>query len=78
MLWLSREGGEEGRGLASRWRGEWSPLARGGERGELSEEEGWCGVVVSLTCGGQVVRDSGCLSSVRGIVRRVVRLVGSI
>ena len=46
-----REGGREGRGLASGWRGEWSPLARGGERGELSGEEGWCGVVVSLTCG---------------------------
>ena len=27
---------------------------------------------------GQVVRASGCLSSVRGIVRGVVRLVGSI
>ena len=32
--------GREGRVLASRWRGEWSPLARGGERGEMSGEEG--------------------------------------
>ena len=35
-----RGGGRDGRVPASRWRGEGSPLARGGERGELSGEEG--------------------------------------
>ena len=59
VLWLAGMGGGEGtergwsggRGLASEWRGECPPLARDGERGEMSGEEGWCGVRVSLACG---------------------------
>ena len=59
MLWLAGMGGGEGiergwsggRGLASEWRGECPPLARGGERGEMSGEEGWWGVGVSPMCG---------------------------
>ena len=41
-------------------------------------KKGGVGVVVSLTCGVRWVMASGCLSSFRGIVRGVVRLVGSI
>ena len=53
-------------------------MARGGERGELSGEEGVVRVGGVYDRWGQWFRGRGCWSSVRGIVRGVVRLVGSI
>ena len=69
--------------VGAAWPGQWmergrSSIGSGEGRREVSGEEGVVRGVGASGMWGQRFRVSGCFSSVKGVVRAVVRLVGSV